>query len=103
MRKILIGAIALALATPAATAFAQTTSGQNNGNVTLPHGNSGAGVNGMQGNKSGPAPKASSTTGANVDNGGRTGAQDAAKIPGKPGGKAGPAVTPQSGSNSGSK
>ncbi len=103
MRKILIGAIALALAMPVATAIAQTTSGQNNGNVTLPHGNSGAGVNGMQGNKSGPAPKASSTTGASVDSGGRTGAQDAAKVPGKAGGKAGPAVKPQSDSASGSK
>jgi len=103
MRKILIGAIALALAMPAATAIAQTTSGQNNGDVTLPHGNSGAGVNGMQGNKNGPAPKSSSTTGANVDNGGTTGAQDAAKVPGKPGGKAGPAVKPPSSSGSTSK
>ncbi len=94
MQKIFIGAIALAVATLPAASIAQTTSIQKNDNVALPKGNSGAGVSGMQGNKNGPAPKASSTTGEDVSNGGagQAGAQDATKVPGKTGGKAGPAA-----------
>ena len=54
--------------------------------------NSGAGISGQPGGKSGPAVKPSdATTGSGVDSGqGRN--QDAAKVPGLPGSKSGPAV-----------
>jgi hypothetical protein len=47
--------------------------------------NSGAGVKGMQGNKSGPAVK-----GNNSDNQSSGTTQDASKVPGMPGNKSGP-------------
>jgi len=101
MQKIFVGAVALALATVPAIAIAQTTPVQNNGNVAVPSGNSGAGVKGMRGNKSGPAAKKPSTTGQGVGNSGAaTGANDAAKVPGKAGGKSGPAAKPPSSSYS---
>ena len=81
MLKIFTGAVILALATLPAAAIAQTTSGQHNGKLALPKENSAAGVKGMRGNKSGPAPKAPSTTGQNVGNSGavRGAADNAAK------------------------
>ena len=55
--------------------------------------NSGAGVQGMPGNKNGPAvtPNAPSNSSA-----GQSGLQnDVSKVPGAPGGKSGPAVKPE--------
>lgn len=69
------------------------------GKITIPSAqNSGAGIPGQPGNKSGPAPKASETSGTRVPSNpdetvSPTQEGDSAKIPGKPGGKAGPAVT----------
>jgi hypothetical protein len=58
--------------------------------------NSGAGVTGQPGSKSGPAAKSpSATTGSGV---GESRNQDAAKVPGLPGSKSGPAVKPPSSS-----
>jgi len=59
--------------------------------------NSGAGIAGQPGSKSGPAVRSpNSTTGAGVNSDGRSSEprsnQDAAKVPGLPGGKSGPAV-----------
>ena len=54
--------------------------------------NSGAGIPGQPGGKSGPAMKPSTaTTGSGVESGGGRN-QDAAKVPGLPGSKSGPAV-----------
>jgi hypothetical protein len=66
------------------------------GQVTVPSAqNSGAGIPGQPGNKSGPAAKSSSaTTGSGNNEGVRE--QDSAKIPGLPGSKSGPAVKPPS-------
>ena len=59
--------------------------------------NSGAGITGQPGSKSGPAVKSpSATTGSGVAGEGRN--QDAAKVPGLPGSKSGPAVKPPSSS-----
>ena len=53
--------------------------------------NSGAGVTGQPGSKSGPAAKSpSATTGSGA---GESRNQDAAKVPGLPGSKSGPAVS----------
>jgi hypothetical protein len=61
--------------------------------------NSGAGIAGQVGNKNGPAARSSGTQadnqGEQQNNALRE--QDSAKIPGKPGGKSGPAVMPPSG------
>ncbi|MEJ2379167.1 MAG: hypothetical protein P8Y71_28515 [Pseudolabrys sp.] len=103
MLKMVIGAAALAFVTLPAMAIAQNNmSGPNYGQVTLPPHNSGAGVNGMQGNKSGSPPAKPSTTGQGMSNQNtqRTGKADAAKVNGMPGGKAGPAVMPPSNSKS---
>lgn len=57
--------------------------------------NSGAGIPGKPGSKSGPAmrpPSATTGSGANPDNQ-RSGNQDAAKVPGLPGSKSGPAAS----------
>lgn len=70
----------------AVTASAQSTAP----NPVSP--NSGAGVQGMPGNKNGPAvtPNASSNSSAS-----QSGLQnDVSKVPGAPGGKSGPAVKP---------
>ena len=101
MRSLIVAALALAaLASPAP---AQTSSGAA-GQVTVPSGqNSGAGIQGQPGNKSGPPAQApSATTGAGAqqapdDPGVR--AQDPAKIPGLPGNKSGPAAKPPFGAN----
>ena len=64
--------------------------------------NSGAGIPGKPGSKSGPAMnRAGETTGSNPSDHPAGRAQDAAKVPGMPGNKSGPAVRPpSSGSNS---
>ena len=66
--------------------------------------NSGAGIAGKPGSKSGPAVRPSGgTTGhelnANEGRNENTGSQDAAKVPGLPGSKSGPATRPPSGSS----
>lgn len=65
--------------------------------------NSGAGIAGKPGNKSGPAARPGGTTGQGSNaNDGRNesrGGQDAAKVPGLPGSKSGPATRPQPGSS----
>ena len=108
MLKIIVGAVALAFAALPATAMAQSkSSNPDQGQVNLPSKNSGAGVKGMPGNKNGPAPMKSGTTGQGMSNqdsnnqkAPRSGKDDAAKVSGKPGGKSGPAVMPPSKSKS---
>lgn len=102
MVRFLVGAIAFALSMlPAA---AQNSPGQA-GQVTVPSGqNSGAGIPGLPGSKSGPAVKSpSDTTGSAANPGERSNEavrqQDPAKIPGQPGSKSGPAAAPSSGAN----
>jgi hypothetical protein len=98
MRNFLIGAMAFAVVTLPAAALAQTT---NAPGMQKAAPNSGAGVPGMTGSKSGPAAKPGNTgaaprtsnTGSDPAN-----APDAAKIPGKAGSKSGPAVKPPSSS-----
>jgi hypothetical protein len=95
MMKSLIGAIALGIALLPAPAFAQTR--PSDGQMVQPSSpNSGAGIQGQPGNKSGPAAK-ESTTGAAAPTGSDRGgnpanAPEAAKVPGLPGGKSGPTV-----------
>lgn len=103
MLRLVAAAAALAIMTlPVA---AQTSPSGGTGNVTVPNApNSGAGIPGKPGNKSGPAVKPpSATTGAGSSSmkpeEGRPG-QDASKIPGQPGNKSGPAAKPQSEPNS---
>ena len=82
----------LVVTTPALSQNAQSTQQQ----PTSP--NSGAGIPGQPGSKSGPAVKPpSATTGWGVDSG-QGGNQDATKVPGLPGSKSGPAVKPPSSS-----
>jgi hypothetical protein len=98
MLRLLMGAIALAIVTvPAA---AQTTAPGAGTQTTVPSGqNSGAGIPGKPGSKSGPAAKSSSeTTGSDTNDHNRAvRQQDSPKIPGQPGNKSGPAVRPPSG------
>ena len=98
MLRLLIGAAALAFATLSASA--QTTAPSGGGQVTAPSGqNSGAGIPGKPGSKSGPAVKPSGeTTGSDMSDHNRAvRQQDSSKIPGQPGNKSGPAVKPPSG------
>lgn len=90
MPKFFVGPLALLIAALPATAIGQTTSpnSQDRQSVTPTSPNSGAGVQGQPGNKSGPAAKRPGTTGSDVND--STSTQDASKIPGKPGGKSGP-------------
>ena len=77
----------LVLTTPALAQNAQSIQQQQ---PTSP--NSGAGIPGQPGGKSGPAVKPSTaTTGSGAESGGGRN-QDAAKVPGLPGSKSGPAV-----------
>jgi hypothetical protein len=97
MAKIFAGPLALAIALLPVVAVAQTSSPgtQDRPAVAPTAPNSGAGVPGHPGNKSGPAAKRSgTTTGADVNSG--TSTQDTSNIPGKPGGKSGPATRPPS-------
>jgi hypothetical protein len=95
MVKFVTTVVALALAT--SFAAAQTTSGPS-GTTPQSAPNSGAGIPGQPGNKSGPAVKSpSTTTGSGMNSGvqtndGRT--LDTSKIPGQPGNKSGPATRP---------
>jgi hypothetical protein len=98
MLKLLTGVIALAIVTLPASA--QTTAPPGGGQVTVPSGqNSGAGIPGKPGSKSGPTAKSSSeTTGSDTSDHNRAvRQQDSSKIPGQPGNKSGPAVKPPSG------
>jgi hypothetical protein len=92
MVKIFAGPLALVIAFLPAIAVAQTstTGPQDRPAVAPTTPNSGAGVPGHPGNKSGPAAKRPGTTGSDVNSG--TSTQDTSKIPGKPGGKSGPAA-----------
>jgi hypothetical protein len=82
-------AIAAALAFVSAPVLAQNSSGT--GTMTPPSANnSGAGIAGQPGNKNGPAPK--STSGSASEENAHAQQQDSSKIPGKAGGKSGPAV-----------
>jgi len=90
MAKIVAGLLALTMAVLPVVAVAQTsTPGSQNRPAVAPLApNSGAGVPGQPGNKSGPAARRSGTTGSDVNSG--TSTQDTSRIPGKPGGKSGP-------------
>lgn len=71
--------------------------GQGTAGVPVPSGqNSGVGIAGQRGNKNGPAANPSTTGSANKHGNEAVREQDAAKIPGAPGGKSGPAVKPPS-------
>jgi hypothetical protein len=94
-----IGAAAAVLALTALTATAQTTAPSGQGQVTTPSGqNSGAGVPGLPGNKSGPAVRRpSDTTGTNPTGSNQAPQpQDTSGIQGKPGNKSGPPARPPS-------
>jgi hypothetical protein len=76
----------------------------NSPNVPVPSGqNSGAGIPGLPGSKSGPAVKPGTTTGAGQttqQTNPTVRQQDPSKIPGLPGSKSGPAAEPPAGSTS---
>lgn len=97
-----LAAAALALATMASPAISQTSAPSGAGQVTVPSGqNSGAGIPGHPGNKSGPPARSSAPTtgaGATSPDNQAVRQQDAGKIPGQPGSKSGPAARPPSGS-----
>jgi hypothetical protein len=90
MQRICLMAAALLLVvTPA---VAQSTSGST-GTPTPSAPNSGAGVQGVPGNKSGPARRAGDSTTTTDQRGSATSSQqDASKIQGMPGSKSGPAA-----------
>jgi hypothetical protein len=93
MLGFLTGAIVLAIVTLPASA--QTTAPPGGGQVTVPSGqNSGAGIPGKPGSKSGPAAKSpSETTGSDMSDHNRAvRQQDSSKIPGQPGNKSGRSV-----------
>jgi hypothetical protein len=102
MLRFLAWAVALAIATSAATAQSNPPSGPSQ--ATVPPGNSGAGIPGQPGNKSGPAvknPSGTTGSGANsTEKQNETVRQDASKVPGLPGSKSGPAVKAPSDSTS---
>ena len=87
----MLGGAAAALVIMALPAAAQTTAPNPSGQNAAPTSpNSGAGIPGKPGNKSGPSvkpsPGAGGTTGSS--------AQDPSNIPGKPGSKSGPTQKP---------
>jgi hypothetical protein len=93
-----LAAAALVFAAMASPAMSQTGSPAGAGQVTGPSGpNSGAGIAGHPGNKSGPAVRPpSATSGAGTSTSPESPAmQDASKIPGQPGNKSGPAPNRQ--------
>jgi hypothetical protein len=97
MLRVLMGTAVFAMLTLAASA--QNTAPQGGGQVTVPSGqNSGAGIPGKPGNKSGPAVKPSGeTTGSDMSDHNRAvRQQDSSKIPGQPGNKSGPSAKPPS-------
>jgi len=91
MLRLCVGALALALAT---VPVAAQTSGQPSTQAPNAQ-NSGTGIPGHPGSKSGPAAKPSDSTGTvgmgNEPQNPAARQQDSSKIPGKPGGKSGPA------------
>jgi len=98
MLRLLTRAAAIAIVTLPASA--QTTTPPAGGQVTVPSGqNSGAGIPGKPGSKSGPAAKPSpETTGSDMSDHNRAvREQDPSKIPGQPGNKSGPSPSPPSG------
>jgi hypothetical protein len=96
MLRLLMGATALAVVTLPASA--QTAAPSGGGQVTAPSGqNSGAGIPGKPGSKSGPAAKSETTTGSDMSDHNRAvRQQDSSKIPGQPGSKSGPSIRPPS-------
>jgi hypothetical protein len=97
--RMVLGALA-ACVVIALPALAQSPNGA--GQTSVPSAqNSGAGIPGQPGNKSGPAARPSGDLAAQgtENNNAAIREQDAAGIPGKPGGKSGPTVK-QSGSGS---
>jgi hypothetical protein len=96
MLRFLVGALMLSVGT--VTAAAQTANPSGTGQVTTPSGqNSGAGIPGKPGGKSGPPVRPpSATTGAGASSGEQHNdavrQQDSSKIPGQPGNKSGPAA-----------
>jgi hypothetical protein len=97
MSKFLIGPVALVIAMLPAVAMAQKTTPDSPGTKSIQPvtPNSGAGIPGQPGNKSGPAAKKPETTGSEANS---KPSDDVSKIPGKPGSKSGPAIrSPSSG------
>ena len=82
----------------APTGISPSQQGKSSGGaMNVPPGNSGAGIAGQPGNKSGPPANsaAGSTTGSGTSSTGQSpSGQDASKVPGLPGSKSGPAVRP---------
>jgi len=96
MQKFFVGPVTLVIAMLPAVAIAQTTNPNSQGTQSVQPAspNSGAGIPGQPGNKSGPPVKKPETMGSDAN---RTPA-DSSNIPGKPGSKSGPAVrSPSSG------
>jgi hypothetical protein len=92
--KRIISVLALASATLAVPAFAQT----DKPNVTAPSANnSGAGIAGQPGNKNGPAPNKGTVGAATNSENPTVSNQDAANVKGMPGNKNGPPAKPPSG------
>jgi len=91
MRNFVAGTLALFIAALPLAAIAQTTNSgaSDRRSLTPTTPNSGAGIPGQAGNKSGPAPKQLGTTGSDVNSATST---DTSNIPGKAGGKSGPAT-----------
>jgi hypothetical protein len=98
MTRFLAACAALVAATLPVSA--QTIDPGSAGRVTVPSAqNSGPGIPGMRDTESGPAPKSTDTeSNARKENNEAVREQDAAKIPGLPGNKSGPAVHPGSSS-----
>ena len=94
MPKSVIGSIALLFVMLPAVATAQTASPNPQGSQSVQpiRPNSGAGIAGQPGNKSGPAAKKPETTGSDANRP----AHDSSNIPGKPGSKSGPVQRSQS-------
>jgi hypothetical protein len=88
MPKFVVGPIALLFVILAAVVIAQTVNPKPQGTESAQpiRPNSGAGIPGQPGNKSGPAARKPETTGSDANRP----AQDTSNIPGKPGSKSGP-------------
>ena len=91
--RLTISAIALSLALFGPGSHAQTQTPQSDASTAPSAGNSGVGIAGAPGSKSGPAEKAGNTTGSAQQNP-TTQQQDPANVKGLPGNKSGPAVKP---------
>jgi hypothetical protein len=93
MKKIVLSAVTCLVAATAWPVFAQTS----NPNVSTPSAqNSGAGISGYSGGKSGPSAKGGTVgSGATNQQDPAVRQQDPAKIQGLPGNKSGPPARPQ--------